>query len=196
MLSRWLDCLSARLRASHEKDCNPSYSHSQHKECCPRSECRSLLLNRCTKVYSVVCGCRLTSTGQPGIDVARIHIQGKDEVFLGRAAVGCDHCVQKERARSKIDNRRAGDAHGIKFGAYEIVCGTPAANVALPDNAAIDRIERVDIIRFGRCNNYRRATRAVLDVKRLGINIAEIVPSKFRSRAKLAAADGVNAESM
>ena len=25
-----------RLRASHEKDCNPSCSHSQHKECCPR----------------------------------------------------------------------------------------------------------------------------------------------------------------
>ena len=25
-----------RLRASHARDCDPSCSHSQHKECCPR----------------------------------------------------------------------------------------------------------------------------------------------------------------
>ena len=136
------------------------------------AERRSLLLNRCSEVDSVVCSCCLHVHGPAGIDVTRIHVKGKDEVFLGSAAVGSDHCVQKERARSKIDNGRAGDAHGIELSAYEILRRHRRANVALPDNAPIDRIKRVDIIRFGRRDNHRPATRTVLDVKRLRINVA------------------------
>ena len=62
------------------------------------AECRSLLLDGRIKVYAVICSCRFDVHGPAGVDVACVHIQGKDEVFLGRAAVGRDHCVQKERA--------------------------------------------------------------------------------------------------
>src|SRR5206468_2249808 len=76
------------------------------------AECRSLLLNRRIKLYAVVCSCRLNVHRPARVDIACVHIQGKDEVFLGRATVRRDHRVQKERARSEIDNGRASDTHG------------------------------------------------------------------------------------
>jgi len=42
----------------------------------------------------------------------------------------------------------------------------------LPDNGAIAGIERIHIIRFRCHDDHRLAARAVLDVKRLGVNVA------------------------
>src|SRR5260370_42265478 len=56
---------------------------------------RSLLLDGCIKVYAVVCSC--VYIYRPArIDVACVNIQREDKMFLGRAAVRCDHRVQKE----------------------------------------------------------------------------------------------------
>ena len=101
------------------------------------TECRSLHLNRCLEVYAVVCGCRLNVHRPARVDVACVYIQRKDEVLLGRATIGRDHCVQKECTRTEVDNGRASDAEGIKFGAYEIVCGNRIAHVSLPDDAPL-----------------------------------------------------------
>ena len=81
------------------------------------AERRSLLLDRSSEGYAIVCSCRAHVHGPAAIDVACIHINGKDEMFLSLAAVGRSHCVQKQRARGEIDNRRADDAHGIKLSA-------------------------------------------------------------------------------
>ena len=93
-------------------------------------------------------------------------------MFLGLAAIGRGHCVEKERARGKIDNGRAGDAHEIKLSAYEIVSRHRRANVALPNDAASGSVERINIVGFGHGNDHCPAARAVLDVKRLGVNVA------------------------
>ena len=58
--------------------------------------------------------------------------------------------------------------------------------VALTRSQAGRGIKRINIIRCGNSNNHR-SVRAALDVKRLRVNVAEIVPSKLRSRARLAA---------
>ena len=107
------------------------------------------------------------------VNVAGIHTKREDQLLLSRAAVECNHGVQKQRARSKIDNRRAGDAHGIKLRADEIVSRHCRTNVSLPDNAAVNRVERVDVVRFSRDNDYRPAARTVLDIKRLRIHVAD-----------------------
>ena len=77
---------------------------------------------------------------------------------------------------------------------------TGGPNVALPDNAAIHSVERVHIIRFGHGDDHCPAAWAAFDVKWLRINVAEIVPSKFRSRVRLAAAlrreSGVNVKTV
>src|SRR4030095_12941409 len=91
-------------------------------------------------------------------------------MFYSLTSVGCCHCVQKERPRRKIDNWCGGDAHGIKFGVAEIPCGHWRANVTLPNNAAIEGIERIHVIHFSHGNDHRFATWAVLDVKRLRVD--------------------------
>jgi len=59
------------------------------------------------------------------------------------------------------------------------------AHIAPPNHSLGDRIQRVNIVRFGYCNN-RRAVRAILDIERLGVNIAgdrsvdvQVSPSAF-----------------
>src|SRR5207253_3618595 len=76
-------------------------------------------------------------------------------------------------ARSKIDNRCAGDAHGIKLRADEIVSRHCRTNVSLPDKAAVNRVERIYIVRFSRDNDHRPAAGTVLDIKRLRIDVAD-----------------------
>src|SRR6266480_1052280 len=93
-------------------------------------------------------------------------------MFYSLTPVGCRHCVQKERARSKIDNGRASDAHGIKFGVAEIPCGHWRANVTLPNNAAIERVERIHVIHFGYGNDRCSATWTIIEVERLRVNDA------------------------
>ena len=105
-------------------------------------------------------------------------------MFLGLAAIGCGHCVQKERSRNEIDNGRAHDAHCIKLSADKIARRHRRANVALPDNAAIESVERIHIVRFSYRNDHCSAARAVFDVKRLCINVAAMAPSKFKSRVR------------
>ena len=83
-----------------------------------------------------------------------------------------------------------------QIGATEIVCRHRRAHISLPDDAAVYSVERVHIIRFGHRNDRWPAAWPVIDVKRLRVNFAGIVPSKFRSRVRFAAADGVKAESM
>src|SRR5262245_45764424 len=93
-------------------------------------------------------------------------------MLLGRASVRGGHRVKEERAGSKIDNGRAGDAQRINVsGACKITCQHRRAKVALPNDAAIDRVKRVHIIRFGDRNDHW-AVWTALDVKRLGINVA------------------------
>ncbi len=60
-------------------------------------ERRSLLLNRCSEARAVVLGCQLHVHRPAGIDGARVHVKGNDVMFYGRAAIGRNHCVQKER---------------------------------------------------------------------------------------------------
>ena len=62
------------------------------------AERRSLLLDRWSKLKTVISRCRLHVHGPARIDVAGIQTKGKDEMFLGLAAVRCDHCVEKKRA--------------------------------------------------------------------------------------------------
>jgi hypothetical protein len=78
--------------------------------------------------------------------MARIHINGKNKVFLGRAAIGRRHCVEKERTRGTIDNGRTSDTQRINFSACEIICRHRRANAELPNNAAIPGVQRVHII--------------------------------------------------
>src|SRR5204863_7688170 len=92
-------------------------------------------------------------------------------MFYGCAAIGRDHCVQKERPRIKIDHRRTDDAHGTNFGALEIRCRHWSAHVPLPDNTSINTVQRIHIVRLRHCNDHW-AVWTALDVKRLSVNVA------------------------
>jgi len=70
--------------------------------------------------------------------------------------------VQKERPRSKIDNGRASDAHGINLGCREPSADTAGQRYA-PNNAAIERVERVHIIHFGYGNDRCSATWTIIE---------------------------------
>ena len=85
------------------------------------------------------------------VRLAGIHIQRKDEMLNGIAAIGRGHRVEKERARVEIDNGCAIDAGRIAVSAW--IGLHRRANVALPDNAAIDSVERVYIIGVRDCND-------------------------------------------
>ena len=61
------------------------------------AERRSLLLDRWSEGRAVVLSRRLHVHRPAGIDVARVHVKGNDVMFLGRAAIGRGHRVQKER---------------------------------------------------------------------------------------------------
>src|SRR5215467_11660164 len=91
-------------------------------------------------------------------------------MFYCLPVIGRGHCVQKERPRGKIDDRRADDAHRIKFWrAAKIGLGYWRRHIALPDNAAIHSVQRVNIIRLRRYNDHW-AVWTAFDVKRLGVN--------------------------
>src|SRR5262249_18580230 len=92
-------------------------------------------------------------------------------MFYGGAAVGRNHCVQKKRPRSEIDNWRADNAHGTNFSAMKIGSGYWSAHISLPDNGPIRSIECVHIIRFGDRNDHWTVWTA-LDIKRLRVDIA------------------------
>ena len=49
------------------------------------------------KVMPLYVAVASTSTGQPGLMSPGVHVKRKDVMFFGRAAIGRDHCVQKER---------------------------------------------------------------------------------------------------
>jgi hypothetical protein len=61
------------------------------------AERRSLLLDRCSEGRAVVLSCRLHVYRPAWVDGARVHAKRNDVMFLGRAAIRRDHCVQKER---------------------------------------------------------------------------------------------------
>src|SRR5216110_2454707 len=141
------------------------------------AERRPLLLDRCSEGRAVVLS-RQRHVHRPAwVDGARVHVKRNDVMFDGRAAIGCNHCVQKKRPRSKIDNGRADDAHGTDLSATEIGCGHRSAHILLPDNGAVHCVERIHVIRFGDCNDHRAAWTA-LDVKRLRVNVAYDRPVK------------------
>ena len=60
-------------------------------------ERRSLQLNRCSEGRAVVLSRRLHVHRPAGVDGARVHVKRNDVMFYGRAAIGRNHCVQKER---------------------------------------------------------------------------------------------------
>src|SRR4249919_935595 len=75
-------------------------------------------------------------------------------MLLGRAAIGCGHCIEKKSAQAEVDDRSTGDAHSTyETGAWQITCHQRRAKIALPNDAAIDRVKCVDIIRFGHRND-------------------------------------------
>src|SRR5262249_14596573 len=84
------------------------------------------------------------------VDVAGIYTEREDEMFLGRAAVRRDHCVEEQRARVEIDYGRAGDTKRVDIPmAYQIRFQHRVTHIAYPDDRAIDSVECVDIIGFG-----------------------------------------------
>ena len=101
----------------------------------------------------------------------------------GRAG---DQCIEEKSSGSEIDNRRANDASGIETSARVVRRQADRYRCAAKSGACRG-IERINIIRFGNSNNHR-PIRTALDVKRLRMNVAEIVPLKFKSRTRLAAA--------
>ena len=113
-----------------------------------------------------------TSTGQPGLISPVSTLREKMRCFLVVPPSGVIIASKKSAREAKIDNRRANDAHRIKFGHAEIAADTGRPNIAFPDNAAIKGVERVHIIRFGHGNNHCPAAWAAFDVKRLRINVA------------------------
>lgn len=107
-------------------------------------------------------------------------------MLLGRASVGCGHCIEKKSAQAEVDNRRTGDAYRInESGAWQITCQQRRANIALPNDAAIDRVKCVDIIRFGHGNDRRPAARAAIDVKWLRVNGAKDCAVKVQVACKI-----------
>ena len=107
-------------------------------------------------------------------------------MFLGRASVGSGHGIEKKRARGEVDNRRTGDAHSTnESGAWQITCHQRRAKIALPNDAAIDRVKCVDIIRFGHRNDRRPAARAAINIKWLRINGASDCAVKVQVARKI-----------
>jgi hypothetical protein len=53
-------------------------------------------------------------------------------------------------------------------------------HISLPNDGAIDSVERVNIIRFGYRNDHRPAAWTALDVKRLRVNVAYDRTVKFQ----------------
>src|SRR4029079_3781206 len=135
-------------------------------------QCSSLTLGRWSEDRAVELDCRLHVNGPPRIDVARVYIKRNNVMFDGRPAIGCDHCVQKERTCTKINNGSPADAHGtVPRGrsAGEIGLRHRRAYISLPDNGAVHSVERIHIVRFGDRNDHW-AARTALDVKRLRVN--------------------------
>jgi len=54
----------------------------------------------------------------------------------------------------------------------DIVCRHRRAYISLPNDGAIDSVERIHIIRVGYRNDHRPAAWTALDVKRLRQNVA------------------------
>ena len=100
-------------------------------------------------------------------------------MFDGSAIIWSGHCGQKQRPRREIDNGCAGDAYRIKFRVAEIPCGHWWPNITLPKNAAIDGVERIHVVQFGRDNDHRAAW-TTLDIQRLRINGAFDRPVKVQ----------------
>ena len=146
----------------------------------------SLQLDRCSERHPVVRSPLLHVNGPAGICVARVKIKREDKMLLGHASVGSDHCVEKKRARGEVDNRRAGDAHSVNESeAWQIICQQWRAKIALPNDAAIDRVQCVHIIRFRHRNDRRPAARAAIDIKWLRVNEANDCAVKVQVARKI-----------
>src|SRR5262245_37639057 len=91
-------------------------------------------------------------------------------MFLGSAAIGRGHRVEKQSARCKIDRGRAGNPHGIYVTALEIGSWYWRAKVALPNHGAGSGTQRINIIRLGHRNDHRTICTS-FDIKRLGVNV-------------------------
>ena len=137
-----------------------------------QSERASLVLHGGGKGHAVVSSGGIHVHGPASIGGAGVHVEGENEMFLGRAAIGRGHRVKEQRPRCEIDNGRAGNSQGIDVAARQIGSRHRRAEVALPDSAAICSVERIHVIRFRHDDNHRRAARAVLDIKRLGVKMA------------------------
>ena len=116
-------------------------------------------------------------------------------MFFGRSAIRRGHRVQKERPRSKIETGVPVMPMGSNLGGHSRSANGTGGPRSLPDNGAGRGVQRIHIIRFGHRNHYW-AVWPPLDVKWLRKNGATIVPSKFKSRVRFAAADCVKAESI
>jgi len=90
-------------------------------------------------------------------------------MFNGIAAIRRGHRVEKERARVEIANGCANDAGRIGASAWIDCHGR--ANVALPENAAIDSVQRVHVIGVRDCNDGWPPAWTVVDVEWLRENI-------------------------
>ena len=114
-----------------------------------------------------------TSTGQPGLMSPVSTFRERMRCFLVVPPSGVIIALKKSARDARSTIGRPHDTHGIKITADEVVCRHRIAHVALPDDRAVHSVERVDVIRFGYCNNHRFAARAIIKVKRLRVDISD-----------------------
>ena len=121
------------------------------------------------------------SRGEPGADIHRpaavgrpgVHVQAEDEMLLGGAVVRRGRCVKKQRARRQIHDGRPGDTVRVYVAAVELGKRHRRAHVPLPDDAAVERVERIDVVGLRHGDDHRPAAGPSLDIERLGIDIAD-----------------------
>src|ERR1044072_3199569 len=134
-----------------------------------KSQCAPFLLYRCGKRRY-----RRAHIHRPaGIDRAGIHVQRIDKMFLCLTTVGSSHCVKEKRARGKIDNGGAEDAHWINIGTWHTGYRHGRAKislVSLPNYGTGIGMQRVHIVRCGHDNDHR-AVWTALDIERLRVNV-------------------------
>ena len=136
------------------------------------SQRTTFTLHRRGKCRVVIRGGRTHIHRPPGINGSGVQIERKNQMFDGCATIGCRHGIQKKRARAQIDNRRASDPHRVDVAALEIHQRHRGANVSLPDDAAVYSVQRINVVGFSCRYDRRPAAGAIINVERLGINIA------------------------
>jgi len=115
-------------------------------------------------------------------------------MFIVSPPSGVVHCVQKERPEARSTMGVPVTPTGSNLGLQRSPAGHWRANVTLPIRPCIEPSSAYTLsFRYG--NDRSSATWTIIEVERLRVTTPSIVPSKFMSRARLAAVPCVKAES-